>query len=59
MTFVIKDKIESEDECMTGNHFDLEPFNYIFNKNTPFTEGEFVTQDHNQLNSVLEEFKNI
>jgi hypothetical protein len=46
MTFVIKDKIEQEDACMVGNHFDPVPYNYVFNKNTAFTEGEFVTADH-------------
>ena len=47
MTFVIKDKIESEDECIENNHFDPTPYNYVFNKATSFTEGLFVTDDHN------------
>lgn len=36
MTFVIKDKIECEDDCLQGNHFDPAPYNYVFNRATSF-----------------------
>jgi hypothetical protein len=55
ITFVIKDKIEQEDECLENNHFDPTPYNYVFNKATSFTEGDFVTDDHEQLQKVLTE----
>ena len=42
MCFVIKDKIEKMDEAQKGNKFDLQPYNYIFNKGTAFTDGMFV-----------------
>ena len=42
MSFVIKDKIEKNDEAQKGNYFDLEPYNYVFNKCTAFTDGIFV-----------------
>jgi hypothetical protein len=46
MTFVIKKKIEDEDEAVLENEFDPEPYNYIFNKATSFTQGNFVVEDH-------------
>lgn len=42
MTFVILDKIEQGDELQKGNVFDLEPYNYVFNKSNPFIDGNFV-----------------
>jgi hypothetical protein len=58
MSFVIKDKIEKEDPCL-GKFFDPEPYNYIYNKSTSFIDGDFVSNDHNQLNHVLEELEKI
>lgn len=58
MSFVIKDKIENEDPCL-GKLFDPEPYNYIYNKSTSFIDGDFVSNDHNQLNYVLEELEKI
>ena len=46
MTFVIKDKIENEDDCVKDNIFDPVPYNYVYNKAASFTEGDFVTNDH-------------
>jgi len=43
MTFVIKKKIEDEDEAVLENEFDPEPYNYIFNKATSFIQGNFVS----------------
>lgn len=59
MTFVIKDKIENEDDCVKDNIFDPVPYNYVYNKATSFTEGDFVTNDHEQLHKVLTELKQI
>lgn len=42
-----------------GGYFDPEPYNYIFNKNTPYTEGEFVLKDPKQLRDILKEFKKL
>jgi hypothetical protein len=50
MTFVIKHKIEINDGLQKGNVFDLEPYNYMLNKGTCFTDGEF---DHQELAYVL------
>jgi hypothetical protein len=49
MTFVIKDKIETNCEIQIGNAFDPEPYNYIFNNSTCFLDDEFVENDHSQL----------
>ena len=49
MTFVIKNKIEEEDDSVVENEFDPEPYNYIFNKSTSLIEGNFVVEDHFQL----------
>jgi hypothetical protein len=38
------------------NVFDQEPFNYIFNKSTCFTDGTFVQNDYKMLTSLLENF---
>mmetsp|Transcript_18470 Transcript_18470/g.28333 ORF Transcript_18470/g.28333 Transcript_18470/m.28333 type:complete len:289 (-) Transcript_18470:1329-2195(-) len=54
MSFVIKEKIEAKDEAMEGNVFDVEPYNYLFNKSTAFIDGEFVVTSPNELLSVLQ-----
>jgi len=46
MTFVIKEKIETEDSVMEDNEFDIVPYNYIFNKSTCFIDGTFIFDDH-------------
>jgi len=45
MTFMMRDKIQTRDSCLEGNEFDLEPFNYIYNKTTCYLEGKFVTEN--------------
>lgn len=45
MTFMMRDKIQMRDSCLDGNEFDIEPFNYIFNKTTAYFEGKFVVED--------------
>ena len=59
MSFVIKDKIELQDKCMVHNVFDIEPYNYIFNKRTCFLDDDFVMIDFNQLGRVLSNFEKI
>jgi len=59
MTFVIKDKIEKKDKYQKGNVFDPEPYNYLFNMGTSFTDGNFVRNDHKQLERVLFNFSQI
>ena len=45
MTFMMRDKIQTRDSCLEGNEFDLEPYNYIYNKTTCYLEGKFVTEN--------------
>ena len=52
----MKDKLEQENCLQTGSQFDLEPFNYLFNKGTCFTDSKFVYEDHNLLGEVLANF---
>lgn len=59
MTFVIKDKIEKRDILQKNNQFDLEPYNYLINKGTCFTDGEFVIEDHQELERVLKNLTKI
>lgn len=56
MTFVIKDKIEKKQALDPSYVFDLEPYNYVFNKCTAFTDGMFVADDHLHLSKVLTNF---
>ena len=49
MSFVIKDKIENNDKYQKLNVFDLEPYNYIFNRSTSFLDGNFIKDDYVQL----------
>ena len=56
MTFVIKDKIESNDSWLHDNHFDPEPYNYLFNKSTSLLNDQIVALDHSRLEYVLHNF---
>jgi hypothetical protein len=42
--FAMKHKIEMQETDMTL--FDPTPYNYLFNRGTCFTDGEFVKWDH-------------
>lgn len=44
MTFVIKDKIENNDPLVKTNQFDIESYNYIFNKSTSFLDSDFANE---------------
>ena len=46
MSFVIKEKIENKDPEQENNEFDIDPYNYIFNKSTSFIDGTFIFDDH-------------
>jgi len=59
MTFVIKDKIESNDELNLDNVFDPVPYNYIFYKSTAFIDGDFIFADHVLLEEVLHYFEEL
>lgn len=52
MTFVIKEKFVEEGD-LYDKEFDLEPFSYLFNKGTCFTDSEFVYKDHQMLEFIL------
>ena len=55
MSFVIKKNNESLNESTEHpkNHFDIEPYNYIFNRGTAFLDSKFVTDNHLILERVL------
>ena len=59
MTFVIKEKIETKCSLQKGNIFDIEPYNYIFNKKTIFLDSDIVTEDPEALQHVMENLKNL
>ena len=57
MSFVIKDKIEEKCPLQKGNIFDIEPYNYIFNKKTIFLDSDIVTENAEELSYILENMK--
>ena len=56
MTFVILNHLENQEIFLEDKIFDVEPFNYIFNKSNSFLDGEFVKNDHIKLNKILKNF---
>ena len=56
MTFVIGAKNERNDK-KEKNYFDIEPYNYIFNRSTSFLDGEFVKKNYKLLKRILKHFK--
>lgn len=54
MSFVIKDMIERKDPCMQYNEFDFEPYNYLFNKRTSFTD-DCALLHPDELKEVLDQ----
>jgi len=52
MGFVIKKQLEESIEPVT-NRFDIEAYNYIFNRSTAFLDSEFVSENHIILEQVL------
>lgn len=53
MSFVIKNSIELNDQRSKMVLFDIEPYNYIFNRSTSFLDSKFVTDNHLTLEKVL------
>lgn len=53
MSFVIKNAIERADKESKIVMFDIEPYNYIFNRSTAFLDSEFVVNNHIVLEQVL------
>ena len=59
LTFVIKDKIESNCPDVVSNEFDMEPWNCLFNKCTSFLSDSTIAFEHQQLSRVLLNFHKI
>ena len=53
MSFVIKNSIEEKDKRSKLEIFDIEPYNYIFNRSSSFLDSKFVTDNHIILENVL------
>ena len=58
MTFVIKDQIEKNGVNKEDYLFDLEPYNYIFNKSSSFLDDRNITNNANLLEYVLSHMAN-
>ena len=56
---MIMNKLEKNDKSAKSNHFDVVPYDYIFNKSTSFLDGNFVSKDSDQLERVLLNFKRV
>lgn len=61
MTFVIKEKFENSNYSSSTQQFDIEGFDYVFNRNTIFTEnnGRVLKQDFKKINYLLKNFKRL
>jgi len=61
MTFVIKHEIEKNEDLFEtkGKLFDLEPYNYVLNEGSCFTDSKFVYEDHSYLEFVLRKLAEI
>ena len=53
MSFVVKNSIETKDKSSKIEMFDIEPYNYIFNRSTSFLDSKFVMNNHLTLEKVL------
>lgn len=58
LTFLMRDKLDNKkDECHIKKFaFEVDPYNYIFNKSSSFMDGNLCTQDHIRLRMVLDNF---
>jgi hypothetical protein len=54
MSFVIKEKIKNHDLNET-DYFDIVPYNYIFNRTTPFLDKDLFGKDHEALEYVCKQ----
>lgn len=61
MTFVIKKKFDDEEVDYTNEEFlfDLEQYNYLIQGRTALTETKLATADHDRLQYILQNFKEI
>lgn len=59
MSFVIKDRIENDENYLNENVFDPESYNYVFNKSSSFLDGDFVAKNHVELKEVLDNFRKV
>ena len=59
MSFVIKNAIETRDKKAKQVIFDIEPYNYLFNRSTSFLDSKFVTKNHLILEDVLKKCRKI
>lgn len=51
MSFVILEEIEKKG--FESNQFDIEPFNYLFNKSTCFLDKNFAKENYAMLQFIL------
>jgi hypothetical protein len=56
MTFVIKENFDKNSFAMEDFLFDIEGYDYVLNRNTLFTEGNLVKQEHEKLNFILKHY---
>lgn len=61
MTFVIKKKFDDAEVDYTSDNFlfDLEQYNYLIGGRTALTETQSATADHDRLQYILQNFKDI
>jgi hypothetical protein len=57
MSFMIKDKIEKLDAEMEKNYFDIDAYNYMFNRSTSFMDGAFTRDDTDILEQALKKLE--
>jgi hypothetical protein len=53
MSFLIQEKLENREPSALKNEFDIEAYNYIFNKSSCFMDGSFTRQDSDVLEYSL------
>ena len=56
MTFVIKEQVESIGFNNEDYLFDIEGYNYIFERNSIFTIGDLIKQNYEKLSYILKNF---
>jgi len=59
MTFVIGREIEQGADQLLKRAFDPEPFTFVLNKQTCFTQGNWLISDYSRLKSVLSNLERI
>lgn len=59
MSFVIKEKLERNDGLVDNDVFDIEAYNYLFNKRTSFMDSIFTRYDTEEMPRVLENLERL